>query len=129
MTVRGIRGATTIVESSASNQAEAIRLATRELLLAILEANPSLRPAEIASAFFTVTQDLTSAYPAAAAREIGWEEVPLMCAQEIPVPGSLTGCIRVMVLWNTELTQKDIHHIYLHDAVQLRPDLVRDELR
>ncbi len=121
MTVRGIRGATTVCE----DDAEAIRLATRELLVAISAANPTLRPADIASAFFTTTDDLRAAYPAQAARELGWEEVPLMCAQEIPVPGSLRCCIRVMILWNTDLAQNEVHHIYLRDAIRLRPDLAR----
>lgn len=121
MPARGIRGAITVREDSP----EAIREATRELLLAILEANPSLRPADIASVFFTVTEDIRSAYPALAARELGWGEVPLMCAREIPVHGSLTECIRVMIIWNTERSQKEIHHIYLREAVQLRPDLVQ----
>ncbi len=119
MSVRGIRGATTVCEDST----DAILLATRELLLAILEANPSLRPADIASAFFTLTDDLSAVYPAQAARGLGWEDVPLMCAREIPVPGSLPHCIRVMILWNTDLGQKDAHHVYLRQAVQLRPDL------
>lgn len=121
MPARGIRGAITVREDSP----EAIREATRELLLAILEANPSLRPADIASVFFTVTEDIRSAYPALAARELGWGEVPLMCAREIPVPGSLAECIRVMIIWNTELSQKEIHHMYLREAVQLRPDIVQ----
>src|SRR5512138_1714460 len=112
MPVRGIRGATTICEDAP----EAIRLATRDLLLAICAANPSLRPADIASVFFTTTDDLRSAYPAKAARELGWEEVPLMDALEIPVPGSLPCCIRVMILWNTDLPQNEVHHIYLRDA-------------
>lgn len=121
MSVRGIRGATTIEE----NTADAILSATRDLLLAILEANPSLRPGDIASVFFTVTEDITAAYPAQAARGLGWEEVPLMDAREIPVPGSLTGCIRVMILWNTGLPQNEVHHIYQREAVQLRPDLAQ----
>jgi chorismate mutase len=121
MSVRGIRGATTIAEDTA----EAILLATRELLLAILEANPDLRPNDIASALFTVTEDLRSVYPAQAARELGWEEVPLMCSQEIPVQGSLKKCIRVLITWNTDLAQSQIHHIYLHEATRLRPDLVQ----
>ena len=124
MAVRGLRGATTICEDNP----EAIRVATRELLLAVCAANPSLRPADIASVFFTTTEDLHSAYPAQAARALGWEEVPLMCAQEIPVPGSLPCCIRVMILWNTDLLQNEVHHVYLHKAVQLRPDLVRPGL-
>jgi chorismate mutase len=129
MTTRGIRGATTIWEQDAcqsdgkQTDADAVLSATRELLLAILQANPLLRPEDIASAFFTVTDDLCSAYPAQAARELGWEDVPLMCAQEIPVTGALKRCIRVMLLWNTDLGQKEIHHVYLREAVQLRPDL------
>jgi len=123
MSVRGIRGATTI-EADAP---EAILQATRELLLAILEANPTLRPDEIASSIFTVTTDICSAYPARAAREMGWEDVPLMCATEIPVTGSLPKCIRVLLLWNTELGQKEIHHVYLNEAISLRPDLVQGD--
>ncbi len=123
MAVRGIRGATTICEDNP----EAIRLATGELLLAIGAANPSLRPGDIASVFFTTTEDIRSAYPALAARELGWGDVPLMCAQEIPVPGSLACCIRVMIMWNTDLAQSEVHHVYLREAVQLRPDLVRPD--
>ncbi len=123
MTVRGIRGATTVCEDNS----DAILSATRELLLAILEANPSLQAEDIASAFFTVTEDLSAVYPAQAARSLGWEDVPLMCAREIPVPGSLPCCIRVMILWNSELTQKEIHHVYLREAVQLRPDLAQQD--
>lgn len=126
MSVRGVRGATTIDDPiTIEDEAKAIAEATRELLLAILEANPTLRPEDIASAFFTATHDISAAYPAATARGLGWEEVPLMCAQEIPVPGSLKRCIRVMILWNTDLTQKEVHHVYLREAVQLRPDLAR----
>jgi chorismate mutase len=121
MPVRGIRGATTVCEDNP----DAIRLATREMLLAICAANPTLRPADIASALFTLTEELRAVYPAQAARELGWEEVPLMCAQEIPVPGSLPCCIRVMLLWNTDLAQNEIKHVYLRDAVKLRPDLAR----
>lgn len=120
MSVRGIRGATTVCEDTA----EAVLSATGELLLAILEANPTLKPEDIASVLFTVTDDVRAAYPARAAREMGWGEVPLVCAQEIPVAGSLKCCIRVLIHWNTELAQHQIHHVYLRDAVQLRPDLV-----
>jgi len=121
MSVRGIRGATTISEDTP----ESILLATRELLLAILEANHSLRSQEIASVLFTVTDDLRAAYPALAAREIGWEEVPLMCAQEIPVRGGLGKCIRVLIFWNTNIPQSEVRHVYLKEAARLRPDLVR----
>jgi chorismate mutase len=121
MAVRGVRGAITVEEDSA----ESILAATEELLLAICSANPTLRPADIASIFFTVTDDLQAAYPAQAARILGWGEVPLMDAQEIPVPGSMPRCIRVMLLWNTDLPQGEVFHIYLRDAVRLRPDLIR----
>jgi len=122
MAVRGIRGATTVCD----DQAEAILHATRELLLAICSGNPTLRPADVASIFFTVTDDLHATYPAKAARTLGWEDVPLMCAREIPVPDSLPCCIRVMILWNTDLDQTEVHHVYLHEAVTLRPDLAQE---
>lgn len=125
MTMRGIRGATTVEQDSA----EEILSATRDLLLAILSANPSLRPEDIASIFFTLTEDLRSVYPAAAAREMGWGEVPLICAQEIPVVGSLPKCIRVMIHWNTDLKQHDVHPVYLREAVQLRPDLAQSSIQ
>lgn len=120
MTTRGLRGATTIEHDSR----DSVLSATRELLEAILRANPSLRTADIASALFTVTEDIASAYPALVARHMGWDLVPMMCAREIPVPGSLPLCIRVLIHWNTDLPQDAIKHVYLHEAVKLRPDLV-----
>lgn len=119
MPVRGIRGATAATE----DQSEAILSATRELLGAIQTANPTLDPADLASAIFTVTEDLTAAYPAKAARKLGWTVVPLMCAREIMVPGSLPRCIRVLLHWNTDLPQSAIRHVYLGEAAKLRPDL------
>jgi chorismate mutase len=119
MAVRGIRGAITVER----DEAEAVLGATTELLAAILEANPGLRPEDIASAWFTVTHDLCSAHPAQAARRMGWEHVPLMCALEIPVPGSLAHCVRVLLHWNTALTQDQIQPVYLGKAAGLRPDL------
>lgn len=124
MAVRGIRGATTVNADTAS----AVLSATRELLLAIQEANPSIQPRDIASVLFTVTHDIRSVYPAQAARELGWEEVPLMCAQEIPVPGSLGLCIRVLITWNTDIEQNEIRHIYQREAIRLRPDLIQSGL-
>lgn len=121
MPVRGIRGATTIT----ADQPDLVLAATRELLKAICQANPSLRPADLASAWFTTTSDLVSVHPAKAARELNWVEVPLMCSQEIPVPGSLPLCIRVLLHWNTSLSQAEINHVYLHEAVRLRPDLMK----
>jgi chorismate mutase len=115
---RGIRGATTVEIDAA----DAIVAATRELLVRMVEAN-GVAVADIASAIFTVTPDLTAAFPARAARELGWRYVPLLDAQEVPVPGSLPRCVRVLVLWNTERTQEEIQHVYLRDAGSLRPDL------
>ncbi len=119
MTTRGIRGAITVSEDSA----EAILEATRELLLAILETNKGMHPRDITSIFFTATTDLVATHPALGARELGWVHVPLLCAQEIPVPDSLPRVIRVLIHWNTERPQDKIHHVYLREAVVLRPDL------
>ena len=119
MTIRGIRGATTIQ----ADEPEQVLAATYELLQAILAANPGLETADIASAVFTVTEDIASAYPALAARRMGWDLVPMVCTREIPVPGSLALCIRALIHWNTDREQAAIHHVYLHAAVSLRPDL------
>ena len=122
MACRGIRGATTVEIDSA----EAIVAATRELLVGMVVANNAVA-ADIASATFTVTPDLTAAFPARAARELGWQYVPLLDAQEVPVPGSLPRCVRILVLWNTDLSQQEIRHVYLRGAASLRPDLQQDE--
>jgi chorismate mutase len=119
MPIRGVRGAITV----GSNQSRAILNATRELLGAMLAANPDLRSEDLASAFFTLTEDLDAAYPAEAARRMGWTEVPMLCAREIPVPGSLSGCIRALLHWNTDLEQAAVRHVYIGDAARLRPDL------
>jgi len=121
MTVRGIRGAVVVDV----DEPGAIQAATRQLLEAVLTANPTLRPADLASAWFTVTQDLVSSHPAVAARQLGWTQVPLMCSLEIPVPGSLARCVRVLLHWNTELAQQDVQHVYLGAAAVLRPDLAK----
>ncbi len=119
MATRGIRGATTAV----ADEAQTILLATRELLEEIIQQNKTVRVEDIASVLFTLTADLSSAYPALAARQMGWEMVPMLCAQEIPVPGSLPRTIRVLVQWNTDAPQSEIRHVYLHAATALRPDL------
>ncbi|MBN1453228.1 MAG: chorismate mutase [Anaerolineales bacterium] len=119
MTTRGVRGATTITKDGK----EEVLSATCELLDAILAANPDLKTEDIASVLFTVTDDIASVYPALAARQMGWNLVPMMCACEIPVPGSLPLCIRVLIHWNTDKEQQEIKHIYLRNAVKLRPDL------
>jgi chorismate mutase len=120
MPIRGIRGATTV----SADDVELILQATRELLESILDENESMRPEDVASAIFTVTDDLVSTFPAQAARQMGWGLVPMLCAREIPVPNSLPRVIRVLVHWNTEVPQNEIKHVYLRDAVKLRPDLV-----
>jgi chorismate mutase len=119
MTTRGIRGAITV----AADEPDLILQATRELLEAILEENEGMSPAEVGSAIFTVTEDLAATFPAQAARQMGWNMVPMMCAREIPVPGSLPRVIRVLVQWNTKTPQNEIKHVYLRDAARLRPDL------
>lgn len=120
MPIRGIRGATTV----SADKPDLILQATRELLEEILTENEDMQPEDISSAIFTVTDDLVSTFPAQAARQMGWDLVPMLCGREIPVPGSLPRVIRVLVHWNTELAQSEIKHVYLHDAVKLRPDLV-----
>jgi chorismate mutase len=96
--------------------------ATRQLLARIVEAN-GVKVADIASIFFTATPDLTAAFPAQAARDLGWHQVALLDAQEIPVQGSLPRCVRVLVHWNTPKSQEEVRHIYLRQAARLRPDL------
>lgn len=118
METRGIRGATTV----SRNDGEEILAATRELLLSLQTANGFAKE-RLAAAWFTVTPDLDAAFPAAAARDLGWDQVPLLDAQEIPVPGALPRCIRVLLLWNTDVPQSSVQHIYLRQAVALRPDL------
>ena len=120
MPIRGIRGATTVT----TDDPELILQATRELLEEILAENEGMQPEDVASAIFTVTDDLNSTFPAQGARQMGWGLVPMLCAREIPVPNSLPRVIRVLVHWNTELPQDRITHVYLREAVKLRPDLV-----
>jgi chorismate mutase len=93
------------------------------MLARIVEAN-DVSTQDVASAFFTVTPDLTAAFPAQAARDLGWDHVALLDAQEIPVPGSLPFCVRVLIHWNTGKAQDEIHHVYLRGAASLRPDVV-----
>jgi prephenate dehydrogenase len=121
MRCRGLRGATTARENSPA----AILAATRELLERLVARN-GLDVADIASAFFTVSDDLDAAYPALAARELGWNEVALLCAREIPVPGGVARCIRVLLHINTPKGQGDLRHVYLHEAAALRPGFADD---
>lgn len=118
MVVRGIRGAITVER----NESEEIIEATQKILESLIE-NNKLAAEDVCSTFFTVTPDLNAVFPARAARVMGWDQVPLLCAQEIDVPGAIQKCIRVLVHVNTNKSQHEIKHIYLRDAAKLRPDL------
>lgn len=118
MYCRGVRGATTV----AANSREEILVGTRQLLALMIRLN-GIDPQDVCSATFSTTVDLNAEFPAVAARQLGWLEVPLLCAHELDVPGSLRMCIRVLVHWNTPKTQHEITHVYIKDAVKLRPDL------
>ena len=117
---RGVRGATTVP----LDDREQILTATRQMLALMIRRN-EIDAADLASAQFTVTKDLTTEFPALAARQLGWIEVPLLCGYEISVPGSLPRCIRVLLHWNTSRPQSEIQHVYLHEAEKLRPDLAK----
>jgi chorismate mutase len=129
MPSRGVRGATTAED----NTKTAILSATRELLALMIRRN-AIDPRDVASAIFSTTPDLNAEFPALAARQLGWIDVPLLCTHEIDVPGSLPRCIRILVHWNTSKAQHEIVHVYVKGATQLRPDLSefspvdRDEL-
>ena len=116
MYCRGIRGATTVE----SNERENILAATTELLQLLIQHN-DLHPEDVASAIFTVTDDLNAEFPALAARSLGWTEVALICTREIPVPHSLQKCIRVLLHVNTMRTATEVQHVYIRGAVNLRP--------
>lgn len=117
MAIRGIRGATT----ATANTSEEIIEATQELLTALLSAN-DLPLEDIASAFWTTTPDLTAEWPAFAARKMGFADVPQMNAHEMSVPGQLMMTIRVLMHVNTEKSQREVRHVYLRDAIRLRPE-------
>lgn len=121
MWTRGVRGATTVKK----NSKEAIVDATKEMLDEIVAIN-GIAPEDIASAFFSTTKDLNAEFPAIAARQIGWKDVPLMCMHEMEVPNSLPMCVRVMIHWNTNKSASEIRHVYMNGAEKLRPDLIRE---
>lgn len=116
--MRAVRGATT----APADTPTAILSATRELLACMAESN-DLQPDDLVSILFSATTDLTSAFPAEAARALGWTEVPLMCMAEIAVPGALPRCIRVLMHIECAVPREAIVHLYLHGAETLRPDL------
>jgi chorismate mutase len=114
---RGVRGATTIEEDTP----DAILRATRELLAMMIRLN-GIQPIDVTSAIFTTTRDVVSQFPALAARQLGWMDVPLLCGHEMEVPDSVSRCIRILIHWNTDTPQSEIQHVYLKDAQSLRPD-------
>ena len=122
MPCRGLRGAVTAGE----NTTAALNAAVRALLHHTVAGN-ALDAAAISNESSTATPELVAVYPAVAAREMGWSNTPLLCMQEMAVRGSLPRCIRVLLHWNTDRAQADIHHIYLGDARALRPDLASSE--
>jgi len=120
MTIRAIRGATTLNEDERSHLHER----TKELVESIMTAN-TLEIDDVISVFFTCTPDIVSDFPAAAARELGFGSVPLMCAQEMAVPGALPKVVRVMMHAHLDVPRDDVNHVYLHEAQSLRRDLAQ----
>ncbi len=120
MSVRAIRGATQVAE----NSPEAVASGVKELLTEILKSN-EITPSEVISVLFTASPDLNAAFPAAFAREVGFESVPLICAVEIDVPGALPRTIRVMAHVESLKSTAEISHIYLHGAKALRRDIAQ----
>ncbi len=116
--LRGIRGAIDLEE----NSRDCILKATKELLSKMLEKN-QVDIDDIASIFFTATDDLNAEFPAYAARQMGLSKVPLLCAREIHVPSGMKSLIRILIHVNTEKTQEQIKHQYLGETAHLRPDL------
>ncbi len=118
MRVRAARGAIVV----ARDDAETLLAATVRLLQALVERN-AVDHADLISILFTVTDDLRSAFPAEAARRMGLGLVPLMCAREIPVEGSMPSVVRILAHFHSERALEDIVHVYLDGAESLRDDL------
>lgn len=121
MLVRGIRGAITVN----SNTKEEIIEITKELLITLQREN-NFKIEDVVSVFFSATSDLNAAFPAQAARELGWNRVSLFDMQEIDVPGSLSRCIRILIHINCQKTHSEIKHCYLRGAKILRKDLIKE---
>jgi monofunctional chorismate mutase len=119
---RGIRGATTVE----TNTSEDILEATTDLLDAIIRLN-DISPEDVVSAIFTTTPEITASFPAMAARELGWTDVPLLCAHEMAVPGALRGVVRILLHINSTRTPSEIRHVYLREARALRPEWAYDD--
>lgn len=115
--MRGVRGATTVE----ADEPPLVLAATTELLREIVSRN-AVDPDRLVSAIFTTTPDLASTYPARAARDLGWHDVPLLCMTEIDVPGGIARCIRVLVHAELRTSRSAVRHVYLRGARALRPD-------
>jgi chorismate mutase len=118
MAVRALRGATTVDADTREQVEERVG----ELIAAVLERNAVMHD-DLISMFFTSTSDVTSMFPATAARGVGMGDVPLLCAQELNIDGGTPRCIRVLIHLNTERAREHLHHVYLHGASGLRDDL------
>lgn len=117
--LRGVRGAITIKENIEGEIVDA----TERLLREMVKQN-GIKAEDVASVFISATEDIDAVFPAKALRRLdGWTYVPVMCMREIPVVNSLKKCIRVMIHLNTDKSQQEVKHVYLEDAVILRPDL------
>lgn len=117
--LRGVRGATTVEDNTKEN----IEIRSAELLDTIVKLN-HIELDDIGAVIFSSTPDIDAAFPARGVRALGWNYVPLFGTQEIDNPQGLQSCVRVLILWNTDLPAKQVKHVYLHDAQVLRPDLV-----
>ncbi|HIS29090.1 MAG TPA: chorismate mutase [Candidatus Avamphibacillus intestinigallinarum] len=121
--IRGVRGATTVKE----NKDIHILNETETLVQEMIKQN-KLKPENVSHAIITTTPDLTATFPAKVIRSVdGWKHVPVMCMSEIDVPNALEQCIRIMMVVNTDQDQQEVQHIFLNEAVKLRPDLVKGE--
>lgn len=122
MKVRGIRGATTCD----ANSKEEIFAKTKELWREMQKQNDFCEE-DLASVIFSSTPDLTAAFPAAGVRQLGFASVPLFGTMEIDNPEAVKLCVRILVHWNTDKTQKEIKHVYLNGAAVLRPDITKND--
>ena len=119
--IRGFRGATTVTK----NEESEMLVETEKLVIQMIEKN-NIQPEDVSHVLFSVTDDLNASFPAKVARQLpGWTHVPVMCMREIDVPNSLERCIRVMMVAKTNLKQDEINHIFLNEAIKLRPDLIQ----
>lgn len=115
MVCRGIRGAITADDNTRAS----IFAATQELFAKLVEAN-QIEESQIGAVFLTTTFDLNAAFPATAVREMGWNNIALLCSHEIDVPEGLSKCIRALILINTEKEPCDLVNVYMKEAANLR---------